>query len=327
MKRHLLEAGLLSAVVIGLVRVAGAALIPPFYMDCVVAIGYRPLVVTKNRESKTQVERGKFVAIGSGFLYGDFVRKLSHDANEYRVYVVTNWHVLEEIERVENRQIQELSRMATFQEVPKVYLRFNPKNGKPARDDFYLPFRKPDGTPTVLYEQESDVAVVGILPGVLEKAGIQFAIFRSDQDTANRAKAKELGLAEGDGVYALGFPLRLVGGDRNFVIVRQGAIARIGDFLGGSSREFLIDMFIFPGNSGGPVVLKPEAMAIQNTKSQSRAYLIGLARRYIPYEEVALSTQTKRPRITFEENSGLAAVIPMDVVEDLVKEHRNTLKE
>ena len=44
----------------------------------------------------------------------------------------------------------------------------------------------------------------------------------------------------------------------------------------GANKEFLVDAFVFPGNSGGPVVSKPEALAITGTKSQDYAYLIGI---------------------------------------------------
>ena len=46
------------------------------------------------------------------------------------------------------------------------------------------------------------------------------------------------------------------------------------------------------------------------------AYLIGVVRSYLPYEEVAYSLQNDPPvpRMVFMENSGLADVIPMDCV-------------
>jgi hypothetical protein len=57
----------------------------------------------------------------------------------------------------------------------------------------------------------------------------------------------------------------LVEEERNYVIARQGAIARIRDTLAGSTSRFLIDALIFPGTSGGPVVTRPEAMTIGRT--------------------------------------------------------------
>lgn len=111
----------------------------------------------------------------------------------------------------------------------------------------------------------------------------------------------------------------LVGGERNFVIVRSGVIARIRDALAGQSKEFLIDTAIFPGNSGGPVVTKPEVLSISGTKAVDKSYLIGMVSGYVPYQNVAISTQTQRPRVIFEENSGLASVVPIDFVVEIIK--------
>jgi S1-C subfamily serine protease len=131
---------------------------------------------------------------------------------------------------------------------------------------------------------------------------------------------KNLGVSEGDGVFVLGFPLQLIGGERNFVIARQGIIARIGDLLEGFSKGFLLDTFIFPGNSGGPVILKPDLASIDGTKAQTDAQVIGLVSSYVPYQDVAVSQQTGRPRITFEENAGLASVIPVDQIKAAIAE-------
>ena len=128
----------------------------------------------------------------------------------------------------------------------------------------------------------------------------------------------------GSGRFALGFPLGLIGEKRSYVIVRQGIIARIRDYLSGSTKEFLIDTSIFPGNSGGPVVIHPELTAIEGTKTIDRASLIGIVSSYVPYNDIAISQQTKRPRIIFEENSGLASVVPieyaLEVIEMVIKD-------
>ena len=63
-----------------------------------------------------------------------------------------------------------------------------------------------------------------------------------------------------------GFPMGQVGKERNYTIVRHGSLARVRDAIVGSSESFLVDTLIFPGNSGGPVVIRPEALAVGGTK-------------------------------------------------------------
>jgi len=44
----------------------------------------------------------------------------------------------------------------------------------------------------------------------------------------------------------------LSGAQRNYVIVRQGAIARISELLENVSPNFMVDALIFPGNKRRP---------------------------------------------------------------------------
>ena len=114
-------------------------------------------------------------------------------------------------------------------------------------------------------------------------------------------------------------PLGEAGDERNYAIVRQGVIARARDWIRGNASTFLIDASVFPGNSGGPVLLKPEPVSVPGTKPNNRCGLIGMVSAYIPYREIAVSTQTDRPRMIFEENSGLGVVVPHDLIHETVK--------
>jgi hypothetical protein len=261
------------------------ALIPPFFTDCVVAIG-------------TDDAEGEHRWIASGFLYGHPLFDDAKRVTDYRVYLVTNRHVLAGLS--------------------KAYLRCNPQADKHAREfdlslfdgDKPLWFTHPDA--------EVDVAVMPINFDLLQESGMQVAYFQGDQHSATIDAMNALGVTEGDFAYVLGFPMGLVGEHRNAVIVRSGTLARVRDLLARSSKIFLVDAFVFPGNSGGPVVLKPEALAIEGTKPQVAPYLIGIVQAYVPYQDVAVSAQTGRPRVIFEENAGLAAVHPVDFIEETI---------
>ena len=54
----------------------------------------------------------------------------------------------------------------------------------------------------------------------------------------------------------------------------------------------------------GPVILKPELTAIEGTKAQKQALLIGIVHSYLPYEEIAISLQTHKERIRFQKTRG-----------------------
>jgi S1-C subfamily serine protease len=270
------------------------ALIPKFSLDCVVAIG----ISSRNKKIRW---------IASGFLYGDFFKKGEKEQNLYHVYLITNRHV--------------------FKGLKRVLLRFNPTAREAAKTYFIDLVDKsvkkrlwtPHPNPNI------DIAITGINVKLLREQGIQFAYFRSDQHIATLDKIAELGITEGDFVYTLGFPMGLIGPERNYVIVRSGNIARIQDAIDRRSNEFLIDVLTFPGNSGGPVFTKPEVVAITDTKAVSSGYLIGVIKSYLPYQEFAISEQTKRRRVMFEENSGLTGVIPIDFVQEAIKAHEETI--
>ena len=198
------------------------------------------------------------------------MKKASDTENAYRLYLVTNHHVLEDIERIESQNIAEVTKTRAVLEPATMVLPFNPKATGRAQE-FSAPVHNPDPKIDWIQDKNTDLAITGIDPGILDKSGIQYSAFQSDSHVADKSKATEVGLTEGDAIYVLGFPMGLVGGERNYVISRQGVIARIRDFLAGISTRFLIDSLIFPGNSGGPVVTRSEVSSIQGTKSQNRS--------------------------------------------------------
>ena len=256
-------------------------------LDCVVAIGFHD-------------NDGNIVYAGTGFLYGRHVSKDPDGQDKYQVFLITNRHVLEGEKTA--------------------FLRFNPIASAPAKV-FDGPLIDPAGKR--LWHPHTDPIVdVAILPinvPLLNASQIQYNAFASDKHVLSHAGAAAAGLSEGDSVFVLGFPMGNVGAERNYVVVRQGCIARIRDSIAGTVKEFLVDAAVFPGNSGGPVVTRPEISSIQGTPAISSSFLIGMVSSYLPYRDVAISQQTRRPRIIFEENSGLASVVPVDRIIEVVE--------
>lgn len=264
------------------------ALIPPFALDSVVAIGFG-----------SGLESVSFAA--TGFLVG--VEHSTDPSGEtiYAIFLATNRHV--------------------FDGAPKAFLRFNPIASEPASVfDLNLVDKNGDRTWFTHADPSVDVAVISLNLRILDQRGIQYSFFAEKPHILNTKQAEDAGVTEGDGIFALGFPMGNVGKERNYVVVRQGVIARIRDLFTGAVKEFLIDAVIFPGNSGGPVLSRPEVTSITGTKAITASWLLGMVSAYLPYQDVAYSRQTQRPRVIFEENSGLASVVPIELVLDVVRE-------
>ena len=282
-----------------LVLAAHAALLPPRFVNSVVAIGNN----VPNPDGQS-----RWVTEGSGFFYGYLVQDDPDPRKRsYEVYLITNRHV------VENKT--------------DVNVRLNPKEPSDPGQVFPLPLLDARGNRTIFYHKDQNVDIAGarINWQLLLDRGIDVAFMTSDSNSADVSKLRDIGVSAGDGIFVIGFPMNLAGPQRNYAIVRPGAIARVADLIESASSVLLIDSHVFPGNSGGPVILQPSAIAISGTKSTDRAYLIGVVKDFIPYVDVAISPQTRRPRVSFEENSGLAEVVPVDRINEAIKAWRDSL--
>lgn len=271
-----------------------AAQIPPLFVDSVVALG--------RSEVRVPGKPPEWVAEASGFLYGDPMDKETDPAkHQYSVYLVTNRHV------IANRA--------------SITMRINAQKADDPVQDLPLPLKNPDGTDAWFSHPNPaiDISVILLNGLYLRDHGLSTSFFQADQHVADKAKLTEIEMSVGEGVFVLGFPMGLSGtAQRNYVIARRGSVARISDLLHSTATSFLIDAFVFPGNSGGPVVSALTMSALQGTKSQNRVYLIGVVRAYLPYTDVALSQQTGQIRMISQENAGLAEVLPVDYINETI---------
>lgn len=264
------------------------ALLPPFMLDCVVSIG----ISGTNHITAW---------IGTGFFYGYPTNKNEKGEQMYAIYLVTNKHVIGDYS--------------------KVWIRLNPQDGQPGKD-FELELVDKDGKKMwhEHHDPSVDLAVRRINAGFLRDQNLRYGFFSDDIHVSVRENLKDGTLSEGDPVYVLGFPMGQTGSHRLYTICRLGVIARCRDWIEDRSKEILVDAAVFPGNSGGPVIAGFYLASITGTKTREAASFIGIVQSYIPYQDVAISQQTKRPRIVFEENSGLASVIPADFLRDILRE-------
>jgi hypothetical protein len=120
-------------------------------------------------------------------------------------------------------------------------------------------------------------------------------------------------------VFFLSFQPGTENVERISLIIRKGMISKLN-----TDGTFFIDGFAFPGNSGSPVFIKPDAVRFGDKgftigSDPIGGKFIGIIGAYIPYREMAFSIQTKQPRIMFEENTGLSQVWPVVLINEIIE--------
>ncbi|GEM_PF-2370265 len=123
----------------------------------------------------------------------------------------------------------------------------------------------------------------------------------------------EPGIEPGAPLFIIGFPMGLRSEEYAMPILRSGMVARA------APDKILAEAFVFPGNSGGPVVYAPTDITMFLSSMLHGQWLVGLVSNSVHYVDVAVSPQTGRPRITFEENSGLCSVVPASAILELLE--------
>lgn len=262
------------------------SLIPSSFLDTVVALGVPD-------------QNGSVKFTATGFLYGHPVEKNEKGVQQYWTFLVTNRHVIAD--------------------ATELWVRFNgPMSASPK--SYPLPVGSSTMATHWTFHPDLDVDVAVLVIDAIGEPLIDVKLsFISGSPVTSLEELRESEFGEGNEIFVLGYPLGLAGDEQNYVIVRQGIVARIRDWYDSSSKFFLIDSSIFPGNSGGPVIAKP---MIRYSNSRPRFIrlpkLIGMVSGYLPYQDIAWSRQTGHPKLISEENSGLATVVPIDAIQETI---------
>jgi len=212
--------------------------------------------------------------------------------------LVTNKHVIEDLD--------------------ELYIRFNQGSGS-GSERFRMLLKSEDDAHLFRISDKYDVAVTRFPGHTLRESGAEFTPI-PEQAMLDFAGLEATRIAGGETVFTLGFPMGLAGSERKYAIVRGGVVARLDREIVENTGGFLIDCAVFPGNSGGPVILPTEMHTLgPNEEPRTRVHVIGIVSGYLPYEDVAVSAQSNMPRVSFVENSGLAGVVPLDAVHELAR--------
>lgn len=241
----------------------------------------------------------KFVCTSTSFLVG-FLTNTEEDPTKrlYRTFLVTNRHV--------------------FEGKTKVHLRFDTDDGNIKIFEQNLFFENGDPQWLAHPDKAVDIALLVVSPSVLQQHNIQ-PFFITEELFGYASKFEEIGIAVGDDAYAIGFPMGIAGEEQNHPCVKAALISRIDKEILKVRKAFIVDSSIFPGNSGGPVILKPTIASLTDTKAVSQPYLLGVISGYLPYSDTLYTHQTNPPTpiSTTRENSGLSFCVPIDYVKEI----------
>lgn len=265
------------------------SIIPRFFMEATVALG----------RSATPAPQW----CATGFVVGRFEGVLN-GIDKFSTYLITNKHV------VENEG--------------KMVIQVNLVNGV---KEYLIDLFDEHSAPKYSVHQSADVIAchININPALSE--GAQLPFFDLRQHSLTLQQMRDTGVCEGGLAYTLGFPVSIANDFVNTTvkspICRMGCISRVENVYHDSrAKYFLIDATTFPGNSGGPVISRPESLSITDTPYNTSANLIGLVSAYLPYREILCSTQTHQQRMINEENSGLTVVVSVDCIKEVVEIER-----
>lgn len=256
------------------------SLIPEVFIRAVASIGIR--------------NNGNIKWIGTGF----FVNK-PIDENKVQPFFITNKHVIAEKESVVIR----MKKLSTDELVVI---------DMPLRDKgacLYTNHPSP----------EIDIAAVLINGGYLGEHNLAYAGYDIFKNAKSSTELREAGCTEGNDVFMLGYPMGLVDVESNTPICRSGCLARMDCKEIERTKNMLVDVHNFPGNSGSPILMKPEMVAITGTKALSECVLAGIVHRYIPYQESLINSQTHQIVEIRSENSGIAKVHPVEFIREVVE--------
>ena len=259
------------------------SMIPRHYINSVLSIG-------------EQLSAGKQRWFASGFIVG---KKVASDSSRSNIYLITNKHVVEDC--------------------TNILLRFNSKDGSGVKD---MPCILKRGDVECYSRHPSkDVDIVACkLHGGNVQSVANLSGFDIEENALTLAQMQSSGVDEGCFIYAIGFPMGIVSDQIQAPIVRLGCISRIQDAFGEfGDTSYYVDAQVFPGNSGGPIVSRPELASVGSTNHNSRANLIGIVSSYIPYTDSLISRQTGKTVMVHRENSGLVNVFAVDRIKEVVQ--------
>ena len=263
------------------------SLIVPKYFNCIATLGVKTV-------------NGNIKCIGTGFYIGREIKD-----SQYHVFLVTNKHIIKDKDQLYSR-FKKNNGILYTETIPLI------ANGEKCYSEH------PD--PNV------DVVVIHINGKYISDNNVDFNFIDIDNEAVSTREFMSEGGCDGTGVFMLGYPMGMTSIDSNHPICRYGCVARLDEKEIISRKNILLDIQNFPGNSGSPIFIKPEAYSLEGTKAFSRSVLYGIVHSYIPYRVEMMNTQTGEIVEVREENSGLANANPVEFIRETLDIEMNRVQ-
>lgn len=274
------------------------AIIPEKFIESTTVIGVPIINGTK--------QSIKFIA--TGFFVGRYEGQNSKQEDVYSIYLITNKHVIKNLSSI-TVEYNSMSGNTIIQSIPL----FN------------------NNAPLFTGHSNPDVDIVAInfdlIPAI--NAGAKYSFFDLQSEVLSLQNMKSTGVCEGSFIYSVGFP---VGIESELIspntlkapVCRMGCISKIEHLYQNINNDvcYLIDAISYPGNSGGPIISRPEFISIAGTPVNNDARLIGILNASLYYYDELESKQTRETLMLTKDNSGLTIVFPTDRILETVEDER-----
>ena len=233
----------------------------------------------------------------TGFLYG-YPGLIEHGSEhgDLRLWLVTCAHVVKCIKNSD--------------EYNAMLVRMN-KSGRYETTSFGIPLFEPGEVEWIIHP-DKDVAVIKGSPKILEAVGVEWEAYQSGASALVKTQIADKGIVEGEEVLMAGFPTGWREGRNDYPIVRKGVLAQIQGWLNDDHDTFLVDGSGFPGNSGGPVIIRMVYFNESKTEMKNMFSLIGMVSK-------ASSHPISGKEYGFAESADLIEVIPVDAIDETIQ--------
>lgn len=272
-------------------------------MSCWILVGINAL--SQSSVHQTLLSAPVLIKLNNGRTGSGFI--ISNTAQS-KIYLITARHVLCE---VKNKSVQfkgDVAELTIYNQNPNE----NPENSK-IKIDLINSFKAKE----LIIHNSYDVCAVYL--GSKRNSIISY----SKNVTKNKNSilyyqppsiAKKYNeVLTGNDIYTFGFPTS-IGIKKNPQIDYEIPLLRKGIIAGKNNKlnTIIIDCPVYPGNSGGPVV-----MVSKFGSSSSEFSIIGIVTEWIPYEEMWINSKTGQTNSEVS-NSGYAVVVPIDRIFEMI---------